>query len=264
MPATMTPLDRAHAAAHAPGARDAAMARFYALLVETVLDVPVEPVPEDAPLRPLVFDLDTGPVALAFDDDARMAAFFEAPTEYVSLPGRSLIAALAERGLGLGLNLGEAPSATLLDAAAVRWIAAEMGGETEALDLSGALTLLPPRGAPRALPAALAERVAQWPGLLAEAWLVTLAAEGADPTLAVLMLPAAQGRRAVPGLVTALGRAAAVHGAEAGPVAVGVLDAGHPLLDAARRQGIALHPVAAPAEPPAAPAPRPDAPPRLR
>jgi hypothetical protein len=254
-----TPLDRAFLAAEAD---EAVRPRFYALLVETALFAPVTPMPEDAPVAPQVFALETGPVALAFDDDARMAAFFEAPTEYVTLPGRDLIAALADAGLGLGLNLGEAPSATLLDAATVRWIAAEMGGEAEAADLSGAVTVAAPAGAPRALIAGLAERVAQMPGLVAEAWLVGMTPEAGARSLAVLVLPGPLAARAVSGVVTALGRAAAVHGAEAGAVSVGVLTEAHPLLRPARAQGLALHPRAMPE---AAPSPKPPAgPPRLR
>lgn len=236
-----TPLDRAYLAAETD---ETARPRFYALLVETPLFAPVTPTPEDAPIAPLVFDLETGPVALAFDDDARMAAFFQAPTEYVTLPGRDLISALAGAELGLGLNLGEAPSATLLDAATVQWIAAEMGGAVEAADLSGAITVAAPRGAPRALIAALAERVAQMPGLVAEAWLVALSPEAATRGLAVLVLPGPLAARAVGGVVTALGRAAAVHGVEAGAVSVGVLGDAHPLLGPARTHGLALHPVA--------------------
>jgi hypothetical protein len=262
MTAPPTPLDRAHAAAAQPGAGDAAMARFYALLVETPLMVPVHPVAEDAPVSPQVFEVSTGPVALAFDADERMTAFIGGAVEYVSLTGRALVAALAERGLGLGLNLGEAPSAMLLEADTVRWIAAEMGGEVAAMDLGGAMTLNPPAGAPRALMAALAERVAQMPGLVQEAWLVSLAPEGGASRLVLLILPGSAARRAVPGVVTALGRAAAVHGAEAGEVAVGVLDDAHPLLAPARRTGLALHPPPAQAGPSATP--RRDAPPRLR
>jgi hypothetical protein len=257
-----TPLDRAHDAAHQHGADDAAMARFYALLVETPLMVPVHPVAEDSPISPQVFDLSTGPVALAFDADERMTAFFEGPVEYVALTGRSLVEALAGQGLGLALNLGEAPSATLLDAETIRWVAAEMGGEVDAMDLGGALTLSPPGNAPHSLLAALAERVAQMPGLVQEAWLVTLTPETAEARLALLLLPGTAARRAVPGVVTALSRAAAVHGSEAGSVAVGVLDEVHPLLAPARRTGLALHP------PPDQTAPRArttgDAPPRLR
>lgn len=257
-----TPLDRAHRAATAPGAPDGAMARFYALLIETTILTPVKPAPEPAPIVPLVFALEDGPVALGFDDEARMTGFLEGSTEYVALAGRSLIAALVEAGLGLGLNLGDAPSATLLDAETVRWIAAEMGGEVEATDLTGAVALAAPQAPPRALLVALAERVAQMPGLVAEAWLVALGGEAEPGGLCLLVLPGALAARAVPGIVTVLGRAAAVHGAEVGTVQVGVLEEGHPLLTAARAHGLALHP---PGE--AAPQQRPSgsgAPPRLR
>jgi hypothetical protein len=242
MTAPLTPLDRAHAAAQADGADNAAMARFYALLVETPVMVPVHPVGEDAPISPQVFQLSTGPVALAFDEDERMTAFFDGPVEYVALTGRSLIAALAEQGIGLGLNLGDAPSAALLEAETIRWIAAEMGGEVDAMDLGGALTVSPPGSAPRSLLAALGERIAQMPGLVQEAWLVTLTPEAAEGRLALLLLPGTAARRAMPGVVTALSRAAAVHGSEAGNVSVGVLDETHQLLAPARRTGLALHP----------------------
>lgn len=262
MTAIATPLDRAHDAAMRPGAPDDAMARFYALLLETTILTPVRPAPEDAPIAPLVFDLEDGPVALGFDDEARMTGFLEGPTEYVALAGRSLIAALAEARLGLGLNLGDAPSATLLDAATVRWIAAEMGGEVEATDLTGTVALGAPHAPPRALLVALAERVAQMPGLVAEAWLVTLGSGDARAGLCLLILPGALAARAVPGIVSVLGRAAAVHGAEAGTVQVGVLQEGHPLLPAARSHGLALH---APDEAARPQATRPvGAPPRLR
>lgn len=259
---TLTPLDRALLAAQAPEAGDAAMARFYALLVETALCAPVTPTAEDTPIAPVVFDIAGGPVALAFDDDSRMVAFFEQATDYVTLTGRSLIGALAESGLGLGLNLGDAPSAVLLDSETVRWIAAEMGGAVEALDLTGALVVGTPSGAPRALLAALSERIAQMPGLVAEAWLVSLAADGQTTGLAVLWRPAPAASRAIAGVVTVLGRAAAVHGAEAGSVAVGVVAEGDALLRAARTHGASLHPEARAVAPmPSRPG---DTPPRLR
>jgi hypothetical protein len=259
----MTPLDRAHAAAEAPGAAPDARTRFYALLLESTLLLPVDPTPPDAPLQPMVFPLDDGPVALAFDDDARMAGFFGGPTEYVALPGRALAAALAEAGLGLGLNLGEAPSATLLDAAAVRWLAAEAGGGVDTADLSGALTLGPPSGATPGLLAALAERVAAFPGLIAEARLARLGPGGAPGRLTLLILPAPAARRAAEGLAAALGRAAAPHAPSGEEVAVGVLAEGHPLLGPARRLGADLAPPPAPAPAAEAP-PAPPRPPVLR
>ncbi|MFN3613001.1 MAG: SseB family protein [Rubrimonas sp.] len=237
---TLTPLDRAHAAAEAPGAPDDARARFYALLLETPLCVPVEPQAGDAGPKPLVFALEDGPVALGFDDDARMAAFFEAPTEYVTLPGRALATLLAQAGLGLGLNLGEAPSAALLDADLVRWIAAEMGGGLDAAELTGPLTLASPEGATPGLLAALAERLAAFPGMVAGAWLARLGPEGAPGRLTALILPADAAVRGAQALAAELGRAAAPHAPVGEDVAVGLLNRDHPLIEPARRRGIDL------------------------
>ena len=161
----MTPLDTAWAAC-GDGTDAQGRLRFFALLLETPLCVPLR-----APDAPLTVALDDGAAALGFDDDARMAAFFEAPTEYVTLTGRALAALLAARGLGLGLNFGDAPSAQVLDMAAVAWLAAEMGGRLEPEALEGPLRLSPPAGAGPALPAALAGKLADHPGMVAGAWL---------------------------------------------------------------------------------------------
>lgn len=256
---SLTALDHAHAAADDS---DEARARFYALLLETPLCVPVEPQPEGTALKPVVFALEDGPVALGFDDDARMAAFFEAPTDYVTLPGRALAALLAEAGLGLGLNLGDAPSASLLDAALLRWLAAEMGGELDAAELDGPLTVAAPAGATPGLLAALAERLAAFPGMAAGAWMVRVGADGAAGRLAVLLLPADAAVRGAQALAAELGRAAAPHAPTGEDVTVGVLTRAHPLLDPARRLGVDL--LTAPKAPRPTPAPTAPRPPVLR
>jgi hypothetical protein len=266
---TDTPLDAAARAADAPDAAPDARARFYALLLETALCVPVRPrAGDDDPVRPQVFDLSQGAAALAFDDDARMAAFFEGPTEYVVLPGRAMTTLLAQARLGLGLNLGDAPSATLLDAATVAWLAAEMGGETveTAAPAAGALTVRPPTGASPALPAALAQRLAQFPGVVAEAWLARLGPPDAPGALTVALTLSPAARRADRALSAELGRAAAPHAPPGETVSIATLEDGHPLLPALRRHGAPLHaPPEAPRDDasPRAPA-RPAAPPRLR
>lgn len=258
-----TPLDRAARAAAATDAPADAQARFYALLLETGLCVPVRPAGPDDAIRPQVFALSEGDAALAFDDDARMAAFFEGPTEYVALSGRALASLLADAGLGLGLNLGDGPSAMLLEAATVRWLAAEMGGALRA-DAAAAATVAPPRGAEPALAAALAERLASFPGMIAEAWLVRLEG-GAEPGLTVALRLAPTAARATEALAAALGRAAAPFAPAGETVAVTALEETAPLLAAARRLGAPLHAPPAPDAParPAA-APKPPRPPKLR
>ncbi len=259
---TLPPLDRAHLAAEAPTAAPDARARFYALLLESALFCPVAAAADDDALKPLVFTLESGPVALAFDDDVRMAGFFDAPTDYVTLPGRSLAAALAQAGLGLGLNLGDAPSATLLDAATVAWLAAEMGGDVEAADLTGALSVTPPRGAERGLLAALTERLSAFPGMIAEAHLARLGTDEAPGRLTLLILPGAAFARGGEALAAVLGRAAQAYAPQGEDVAVGVLTPEHPLLRPARAQGVTLWP--APEVEAAAETTKPMKPPRLR
>lgn len=259
-----TPLDAAWSEAEEAGAPESARLRFYALLLETRLCAPIEEeAVQDAPIRPMVFALSEGDFALGFDDDARMAGFFEAPVAYVALPGGALIAALAEAGLGLGLNLGDAPSATLLAPETVRWIAEEAAGETAQATLHGAVEISPPIGAPEGLLAALAGKAAELPGLVAEAWLVRLGPADAEARpLSVLFRAAPAAARAVEGLAAALGRAAQPFAPDGETVSVGALDEGAALLAAARAQGVGLHPAPredAPAKPAA-----PKGPPILR
>jgi hypothetical protein len=128
----------------------------------------------------------------------------------------------------------------LLDADAVRWLAQEMGGGVAEADLSGALTLAPPAGAEPGLMAALAERLAQFPGLIEEARLARLGPEGAPGRLTLLLLPRPAAARAAEGLADALGRAAAPHAPQGEEVAIGVLTPDHALLGPARRLGMDL------------------------
>jgi hypothetical protein len=257
---TRSPLDRAFAEADAPGATEVARARAYALLLETELCAPVAEGAPDAPPSPLVFDLSEGPVALAFDGDARMAGFFGRPTAFVSLPGRALAALLAEAGLGLALNAD--CETAVLPAETVAWIVGEMAGPPDAADLSGALVVGPPDGAPESLLAALAERLAGWPGLVAEAWLVRLGAEAGASDLALALVPAPAAFRAAEGLCAALAARAEPYAPPGETVAVGALREGHPILNAARAQGIGLHPGRA--TNPASEAAPPRTPPKLR
>ena len=98
--------------------------RFHERLLDAELFLLLREEATREALEPEVFALETGPVALVFDLDERLAAFLESPAEYAALSGRRIVALLAGQGLGLGLNLGVAPSSTLLPAEAVSWLAA--------------------------------------------------------------------------------------------------------------------------------------------
>lgn len=75
----MTLLDQAHAAMEAAPGDDAARLRFYGQLADGELFLLLEREPEDETLTPQVFNLDEGPVVLAFDLEERLAAFTGVP-----------------------------------------------------------------------------------------------------------------------------------------------------------------------------------------
>ena len=118
-----TDLDRAHAAMIA--APDDARARlaYYHRLADTELILMLQSEPRGDQIDPAIFALDQGRFVLAFDTEERLAAFSDAPVPYAALPGRVIVASLATQQVGMGLNLGVAPSAFLMPAAALDWLA---------------------------------------------------------------------------------------------------------------------------------------------
>ena len=62
-------------------------------------------------------------MVLVFDLEERLASFTGIPAPYAALPGRVIAGLLAGQGIGLGVNLGVAPSSMLLSPEAVDWLA---------------------------------------------------------------------------------------------------------------------------------------------
>ncbi|MGP3697131.1 SseB family protein [Rhodobacter sp. NSM] len=159
----MTPLDQAHAAMEAAPDDDAARLRFYGRLADGELFLLLEVEPENETLSPQVFDLEEGPVVLAFDLEERLAAFTGMPAPYAALPGRVIAGLLAGQGVGLGLNLGDAPSAMLLPPEAVEWLAQTIG-QAPSEEVARPESFAPPR-LPDALMLALGDKLARAGGL---------------------------------------------------------------------------------------------------
>ena len=135
----MTPLDIAHAAMETAPDDDAARLRFFERVADGELFLLLETEAGDQAVTPRVFALEDGPVVLAFDREDRRSAFTAAPAAYAALPGRVMAAQLAGQGIGIGLNLGVAPSSFLMSAGAVDWLAATLGhapAEVQARPLS--------------------------------------------------------------------------------------------------------------------------------
>ncbi|WP_408607872.1 SseB family protein [Acidimangrovimonas sediminis] len=125
-------------------------------------------------LSPRVFPLEDGPVVLAFDAEERLAEFTGAPAPYVALPGRVVVAQLAGQGVGLGVNLGVAPSSTLLPPEALDWLVETLGDAPEATEAKP-VAFHAPRGLPEGLLKALDQALARAGGLAQTAYLAHVA-----------------------------------------------------------------------------------------
>lgn len=264
-----TPLDAAHAAMQAAPAdrQDSLRLAFHACLAESELFLLLQAEAQGDSLSPRLFPLQDGPVVLVFDTEARLAAFAEGAAPYAALPGRVLLRMLADAGAdapGLGVNLGVAPSATLLPAEAVRWLADTLT-QTPAETRVRPEALHPPDGRLAALLPALDARLSRATGLAAEAWLAGATLPGGGRGHLLVFVDAA------PGAEPALARGAnaallALDDADAA-LDVAFVPVGHPLL--ARLAPVGLRIDLARPDPPPRPAPRapgtdPDRPPRLR
>ncbi len=117
-----------------------------------------------------IFPVSDGPLALAFETDDRLAAFAEGPADRAVMPGRALVEMLAGQGLGIGLNLPEAPSARVIPADAVDWLA-DLLSETARVQATAPTEVTAPTGLSDRLLAALDRRLAQAEGLADHAWL---------------------------------------------------------------------------------------------
>ncbi|MFV0512590.1 MAG: SseB family protein [Jhaorihella sp.] len=261
---TTTPLDAAHAAMQAAPEDAAARVRFFEQLADAELFLVLSEEAQGETMSPEMFELDEGRFVLAFDREDRFAAFTGRVTAHAVLPGRALAAMLAERGIGLGLNLDVAPSAILIPADALAWLRDTLGhvpAEIEAR-IAG---FEAPHALPDALVAALESRLSGAGGLARSAWLAGVRyADGATGH----MLGFVDARPEVHGaLAGAAGEAVIFSGQAAGTLDVGFFAEADPLARDLQRAGRA---VALPRPEPrrprahAAPGSDPDKPPILR
>lgn len=262
----MTPLDAAyHAMTAAAEGDDAPRLRFYERLADGELVLLLDAEPEGDNLTPRVFDLQDGPVVLVFDSEDRLGAFTGIPAPYAALPGRVIARLLAGQGIGLGINLGVAPSSMLLPPFAVDWLAETLDHapeETEALPEA----FDPPGGLPQALIEGLDAKLARAGGLAAQALLAGVRYRDGRRGHLLAFIDAVEGARDA--LARAAAEALTFSGIEAGEMDVAFLESAGPAAQAMARVALRFdlpQPVAA--EPPAPQAPPgmdPDRPPRLR
>ena len=249
-----TPLDVAFLAAEADS-DPALRLRFHERVLDAELAVPLAG-EADGSLDPRVFDLADGRFVLAFDRDERLADFLGAPTAFAALSGRRLVATLAGQGVGIALNLG-APSATLLPAEALDWLAAMVAPAPEEREVR--LSGLTRPEVPPALADALAAKLAAMTDAVAAAHLVATGGSEAGIVLALTGVPP----EARPGVAAAV--AEAVRFSDGAPaIDIAFLDAGSPAATAVARSGVRLALPAAARPEPSRPGSDPARPPRLR
>ena len=161
---TLTLLDAAHAALSADPESDALRLRFYERLADGEMFLLLEREAQGDKLDPRIFPLESGPVVLVFDREERLAEFSGGIAPYAALPGRVIAGLLKGQGIGLGVNLGVAPSEMLLPPEAMDWLAEalETGPQqAEALPEQ----FFAPKGLPEVLVTALDAKLARAGGL---------------------------------------------------------------------------------------------------
>lgn len=259
-----TPLDLAHAAMEAAPEDDAARLTFHERLADGELFLLLEAEPDGDIIKPRLFELEDGPVVLAFDREDRLADFTGVPAPYVALPGRVVARHLAGQGVGIGLNLGVAPSSYLLSAAAVDWLAQMLDHAPKTAEARPS-RFLAPRAVPERLLQGLDAKLARAGGLAAAALLA--AVDYADGRRGHILAFVDARPGAEQALAHAVAEALTFSSVEAGELDVTFLSAEDPAL--AALAPVALHfdlqlPEPAETAAPAAPGSDPDRPPILR
>lgn len=249
-----TILDRAQAALAADPGNEALQLRFYHALADAELFLLLDRDPEgDAEgerINPRVFDLDDGPVILAFDSEERLAGLGQGPVPYAALPGRVIAAHLAGQGVSLGVNLGTgAASEVLLPPEALRWLTETLDHRPQATEARPA-GFHPPGALPEALTSALAFTLGGATGLASGALIAGVGYDDGRRGHMLAILDAAEG--AEEALARAAGEALTFSGLEAGQMDVVFLTADSAAAQAMGRVALRLD-----IAPPATPQPKP-------
>lgn len=230
----LTLLDAAHAAVSADPENETLRLRFFERLADGELVLLLEREAVGAQLEPKVFELEEGPVVLVFDREERLASFSGGIAPYAALPGRVIAQLLKGQGIGLGVNLGVAPSSMLLPPEALDWLAETL--EEGPQELEAQLREFVPPLVPEAVLTALDAKLARAGGLATAAVLAGVVYRDGRRGHLLAFLDAAPG--AEPALARAMQEALVFSGIEAGELDVAFLASGEPAAGAMARVGL--------------------------
>ncbi|MBN8630168.1 MAG: SseB family protein [Rhodobacterales bacterium] len=258
----MTLLDAAHAAVSADPENEALRLRFFERLADGELVLLLDREAEGDRLEPRVFELEDGPVVLVFDREERLASFAGGIAPYAALPGRVIAGLLKGQGIGIGVNLGVAPSSMLLPPEAMDWLAETLDGTPE--EVEALPEAFHPPSVPEAVVAALDGKLARAGGLATAALLAGVVYKGGRRGHLLALLDAAEGADSA--LARAMREALVFSGVEAGELDVVFLASDSPAAEAMARVALRFDLPAPEVQDltPAAPGMDPSRPPKLR
>ncbi|AKS47131.1 SseB protein N-terminal domain-containing protein [Octadecabacter temperatus] len=259
----VTEIDRAHAAMVADEADDVARLRFYERLAESELFMLLEGEAEGDQISPAMFEAEGQEFVLIFDREERMVDFYgKAIAPYAALSGRGMAQMLTGQRIGMALNMGVAPSAMLVPAEAVDWLAQTLGNDPEEVD--GQITeLTAPKGLPEVLLEALDRKLATAAGLAVEAYLCGVTYEGGGRGHMLAFVGTVEGAEGA--LTAAVNEALVFSGIDAGMLDVAHLEGGDPVSERVAKVGLRfdLPSPQMPSQPGANPGMDPNKPPKL-
>ncbi len=224
----VTLLDAAHAAVSADPENEALRLRFFERLSDGELVILLEREAVGESLEPRIFDLEDGPVVLVFDREERLASFTGGITPYAALPGRVIAGLLKGQGIGMGVNLGVAPSSMLLPPEAMDWLAETLEDGPEEVEALPQDFLAPT--VPEAVIAALDGKLARAGGLAVAALLAGVVYRDGRRGHLLALLGVAEGAEGA--LARAMNEALVFSGIEAGELDVAFLREGDPAVAA--------------------------------
>ncbi len=257
----VTLLDAAYAAVSADPENEALRLRFFERLSDGELVILLEREAVGESLEPKVFNLEDGPVVLVFDREERLASFTGGITPYAALPGRVIAGLLKGQGIGMGVNLGVAPSSMLLPPEAMDWLAETLEDGPEEVEALPQDFVAPT--VPEAVIAALDGKLARAGGLAVAALLAGVVYRDGRRGHLLALLNAAEGAEAA--LARAMNEALVFSGVDAGELDVTFLREDDPAAQAMARVALRFD-LSVPEAPaaPAAPGMDPARPPKLR
>ncbi|MFV2037998.1 MAG: SseB family protein [Paracoccaceae bacterium] len=259
----LSPLDRAHAAMMKHPDDRRARIGFYASLSGAELFLLLNREAAHDTLDARIFPVDGADLALVFDTEARLAAFCDDGAPYAALSGRAVAQMLAGHGIGLGVNLGVAPSAIVIPAAALRWLSDTLSDRvTTARGMPR--EILPPHDVAEPILLALDAKLALAAGLARCAYLVGASYDDAPDGILLAFIDAIDGSE--PALTQVVSQALIFSAPKTTHIDVVFFKSTNPICARLAKVGLRfdMPAVAAPPSGAAAPGLNPDKPPRLR